>query len=415
MTIVGPLLMGSIFLVPILLAKYSDEQKTIAVIDNSGLFEGKLNSNDEIKFQFLNTSLDKAKAEMKEKEYDGVVLIPSSVITNPQGISMYSEKQPSMNVVNYIERVIQKRIEADKLIASGVEQEVLDAAKTNVKIKTFKITETGDESSSSGLSTTIGFVSGFLIYLFIFLYGAQVMRGVIEEKTNRIVEVIISSVKPFQLMFGKIVGIAMVGLTQFLLWVILTSTITTVGSSFLKEKFQTKKHKTELSQSTSSGQNQGQAEEADGLGDLFKAAGNINIPVIILGFIFYFLGGYLLYSALFAAIGSAVDSEADTQQFMLPITIPLILSFMVAQYVISSPDGPIAFWFSIIPFTSPVVMMVRLPFGVPAFDLILSMIMLVVGFIFTTWIAGKIYRTGILMYGKKPTFAEIGKWLFYKA
>jgi ABC-2 type transport system permease protein len=235
------------------------------------------------------------------------------------------------------------------------------------------------------------------------------MRGVIEEKTNRIVEVIISSVKPFQLMMGKILGIAAVGLTQFLLWAILSGLTTTAVTAAFRDELQTQQQAATLGQespATARGQEISQA---------LQALDNLNVPLILGCFIFYFLGGYLLYGALFGAVGAAVDNETDTQQFMLPITIPLILSFVVAQTVIiRNPDGPVAFWMSMIPLTSPIAMMLRIPFGVPAWELLLSMVLLVAGFIFTTWIAARIYRVGILMYGKKVNYKELSKWLFYK-
>jgi ABC-2 type transport system permease protein len=242
------------------------------------------------------------------------------------------------------------------------------------------------------------------------------MRGVIEEKTSRIVEVIISSVKPFQLMMGKIVGIAMVGLTQFVLWVVLTAILAGIGQATILKDFADLKNPA-LQQNTvpnmpnqvNPQQNINYSEAAE----LFKDIQSINFAQILFAFLFYFLGGYLLYSALFAAVGSAVDSEADTQQFMMPITMPLVISFIAAQFIMQNPEGQLAFWFSIIPFTSPVVMMVRLPFGVPIWEFALSMGLLIVTFIFMTWLAGKIYRTGILMYGKKVSYKELWKWLRY--
>jgi len=265
----------------------------------------------------------------------------------------------------------------------------------------------------------VGLVGSMMIYFFIFLFGAQVMRGVIEEKTSRIIEVIVSSVKPFQLMMGKILGIALVGLTQFLLWVIFTAAIITVVQSAFPDKF--KQNSTEQSfapgskmmPSTQTVQKDQATTAENPSNEIFDAINSINYIEMIGAFIFFFIGGYLLYAALFAAIGSAVDSEADTQQFMLPITIPLIFSIVMAQYVINNPDGPLSFWLSIIPLTSPVIMMIRIPFGVPVGELALSAGLLIAGFLGTTWLAARIYRTGILMYGKKVSYREIVKWLFY--
>jgi len=247
------------------------------------------------------------------------------------------------------------------------------------------------------------------------------MRGVIEEKTNRIVEVIVSSVKPFQLMLGKIIGVALVGLTQFILWIVLTLIIsTTVNSILFKDQLaDTAKHNSQMEKVMQNDlaakvDKMEKINSSSEVIDLFNNVKNINITKVLLCFAFYFLFGYLLYAALFAAVGSAVDSEADTQQFILPVTIPLIASFIIAQTIVTDPDSSMAQFFSIFPLTSPIVMMVRLPFDVPVWELALSMLTLVLGFLFFTWVAGKIYRTGILMYGKKTTWKEMGKWLFYK-
>jgi ABC-2 type transport system permease protein len=237
--------------------------------------------------------------------------------------------------------------------------------------------------------------------MFIFMYGTMVMRGVIEEKTNRIVEIIISSVKPFQLMMGKILGVALVGLTQFFLWILLTVAISAIAELMFIDT-------TELANDVNS------IDQSVILAEFSKLTGGIDLVKIFISFIFFFLFGYLMYSSLFAAVGSAVDAEADTQQFVLPITIPLILAFILIQPVMDNPDGLLAFWLSIIPLTSPVIMMVRLPFGVENWELILSMILLICGFILTTSLAAKIYRTGILMYGKKISYKELWKWLSYK-
>jgi len=421
MTILGPILMASLFIVPILMAKYDDnEVSKIQVIDESGLFTGKLSNSESMIFEMDTLSLPIAKTVFNPEVHTAILYIPGNVINNTGSIILFSSKQPNINLVTSIERTIQKEIESMKLKAQGIDQQMLDKIKTKVRVNTRTLTEQGEEESSAGLTTIVGMISGILIYMFIFLYGAQVMRGVIEEKTNRIVEVIISSVKPFQLMMGKIIGIAMVGLTQFLLWIVLTVTISSVVTSIFVDKNQIRSQMMHRQSpmgtplppvaeegSMDSGQN-------NQLTEIMSAVDSINFPLLLGAFLFYFLGGYLLYGALFAAIGAAVDGESDTQQFMLPITIPLILSFIVAQSIIQNPDSKIGFWFSMIPFTSPVVMMVRIPFGIAPWELVLSMALLVAGFIFTTWMAGRIYRTGILMYGKKVNWRELGKWLFYR-
>jgi ABC-2 type transport system permease protein len=246
------------------------------------------------------------------------------------------------------------------------------------------------------------------------------MRGVIEEKTNRIVEVIISSVKPFQLMMGKIIGVAMVGLTQFLLWILLTAAIVVTFSAAFADKLTGGSAKemimTEQNRLISSGDNaQQEITDISELNIAWEAVKSVNYTVVLGCFLFFFLGGYLLYASLFAAIGAAVDNEADTQQFMLPVTIPLIFALIMISFVINNPEGPAVFWLSIIPLTSPIIMMARIPFGVPFADMILSMILLILGFLATTWMAGKIYRTGILMYGKKVSYRELWKWLKYRS
>ena len=276
------------------------------------------------------------------------------------------------------------------------------------------------EESSTELSMVLGMFGGIMIYFMIFMFGAQIMRGVIEEKTNRIVEVIVSSVKPFQLLMGKIIGVGLVGLTQFALWIVFTISIITVFKTAFPEKFtmkQTEIVSPQNSKMLSAKEVVAQKELSsnnDGVNKVLKAFSRYNFVEIILCFIFYFIGGFLMYGTLFAAIGSAVDSESDTQQFMLPITLPLIFSIVMAQYVIMNPQGSLSFWMSVIPITSPIIMMIRLPFGVPVFDLVISMTAMVGVFIFNTWLASKIYRTGILMYGKKPNYRELYKWLKYK-
>jgi ABC-2 type transport system permease protein len=269
----------------------------------------------------------------------------------------------------------------------------------------------------------LAYIGGFLMYMLVFMFGAQVMRGVIEEKVSRVVEVIVSSVKPVQLMMGKIIGVALVGLTQFMIWVILTMGAVVI----LKTTVLRKSDMTEITQNITQNIMEGNQTPAPAtpsqastlspqmqeFSRLFDSAMNQNWPLIILSFIFYFITGYLLYASVFAAIGSAVDNETETQQFMLPVTIPIILALMVAMGTMQNPDSPVAFWFSLIPFTSPIVMMARIPFGVPAWQIIASMALMVVTFLAFVWMAAKVYRTGILMYGKKASWKEMWKWLRY--
>jgi ABC-2 type transport system permease protein len=418
MTFLTPLFFAGMYAGAIWLAINGEEmndKKIITVIDESGQFNGKIEDSKTLLFQYSAEDLSEVKKKFKDSEASYILYIPSINEGAPKGIELISEKQPSMSVVSYVEKEIQKVIENEKLLASGINKEMLENLKVDITIDTKRLTDEGEEEGNTGASYAIGFGAAFLIYMFIFLYGVQVMRGVIEEKNNRIVEVIISSVKPFQLMMGKIIGIAMVGLTQFLLWIFLTLAISGFVTSKVAGDNAKKFEQMQQSQTMGADDEMKNDFKEDGITNVIKAINTINFPLVIGTFIFYFLGGYLLYSALFAAVGSAVDNESETQQFMFPITIPLIFAFILStSVVVNNPDGPLAFWLSIIPLTSPVVMMVRIPFGVPAWQLITSMIMLVLGFIGTVWIAGRIYRTGILMYGKKVNFRELGKWLFYK-
>jgi len=425
MTILGPVLMAALMIVPIFIAQMSDEVTKIAVVDETTIFIDQLKNTENILFIPLNQDIQTAKEKFDKRKYDAILYIPMSAINSPSSLRLLSDKYPSMNVKLYIESQLKEEFESLKLSASGIDKDVLKSIETKINISTIKISSEGkEEKSYPEVATVIGIFSGILIYMFIFMFGAQVMRGVIEEKISRIIEVIVSSVKPFQLMMGKIVGVALVGLTQFLLWIILTFALVTVFKTTFPDKFNIKQpshiytgdskvlNESKLAQITQMTKSPAQTDTKN---DILTAIASINFGVIIFSFIFYFLGGYLLYAALFAAIGSAVDNEADTQQFMLPVTIPLIFAIVMGQFVMNNPNGPVAFWLSIIPFTSPIIMMIRIPFGVPYFDLALSVVLLIAGFIFTTWLASKIYRTGILMYGKKITYKELAKWLFYKS
>jgi ABC-2 type transport system permease protein len=304
-------------------------------------------------------------------------------------------------------------VENQKLLAKGIDPEVIKSVKANINLETYRVEKDGSEKKSfTEAEVGIALFAGIMIYFFIFMFGAQVLKGVMEEKSNRIVEVIISSVKPFQLMMGKIVGIAFVGLTQFLLWIIL--------SGFIIGIFQYT-YGGDVTSGLQSMSQQGQMIPQNGDAQIPVASNkytmvaeiinSIDLKAMVFSFIFYFLGGFLLYSSLFAAIGGAIDHEADSQQFMFPVSIPLIFSIIMSGLIINQPDGNLSFWLSMIPFTSPVTMMIRIPFGVYPWEQWLSATLLVVGFILTTWLAGKIYRTGILMYGQKVTYATMWKWL----
>ena len=385
--------MAALLIVPTFLATQTQENRIIALNEETNYI---LEDSEFMHFTTIPTSEAKLlKTDFSESPFYALLYIDG------ENFTLYSNQQISLSVSKSIERQLEQLIEHEKLKLLGIDLQILEDASTEINITTKIISEDGNTSNSQAeASMGIGFLSGILIYMFIFMYGTMVMRGVIEEKTSRIVEVIISSVKPFQLMMGKILGVALVGLTQFVLWILLTIIISTVAElAFLDANVMA----TEMNSS----------DQSVILAQLAELTGGINLLQIFLAFIFYFLAGYLMYSALFAAVGSAVDAEADTQQFVLPITIPLILSFVLITPIMENPDGTLAFWMSMIPFTSPVIMMVRLPFGVANWELSLSIGILITSFIATTWLAGRIYRTGILMYGKKATYNEIWKWLKY--
>ncbi|MEI7490041.1 MAG: ABC transporter permease [Bacteroidota bacterium] len=435
MTILGPLMMAAIVVVPIFLATRGNELKTVAVIDQTGVFFEKFKDTDNIKFHYLASDIASAKSSFRKSGDYALLFIPKTEVSIPTNAILYGESNVSINIISYIRNVMTKQVEDMKLEAKLRDlqtdkknplnvEDILRSVKTTIDVNTIKITDEGkEEKSYTEISMVLGMFAGILIYFFIFMFGSQVMRGVIEEKTNRIIEVIISSVKPFELMMGKIVGVGMVGLTQFLLWVILTFGIVTVVTSTFVGKG-TSKHTAEQTILQNAAKynpdNLPLASAApvkksqnEGVNAVFEALDSVNFPVMIGAFIFFFIFGYLMYGSLFAAIGGAVDSEADTQQFMLPITVPLILSMVMAQFFIQDPTGQVAFWFSVFPLTSPVAMMIRIPFGVPYWQVALSMGMLVLTFLGTTWMAAKIYRTGILMYGKKVSYKELWKWLRY--
>ncbi|MCD6566839.1 MAG: ABC transporter permease [Bacteroidales bacterium] len=425
MTLLAPLFMAAMFIVPVWIMTRDDaEEKVIAVVeDETNLFKDVIPNSKYLKFEYLvDVTLDDLKTNFSDKGYYAVLHISPKVAYIPNAVQLISHKQPPLDLTIHIANALEKEIEQKKLEAYDIKDldKILKAVSTNINVQTIKISDDGiEKETSTGLAMGIAYIGGLLIYILTFIFGAQVMRGVIEEKTSRVVEVIISSVRPFQLMMGKILGIGLVGLTQFVLWIIITAIIITAAQSFLlpDDIGQTTQAITEnIMSSTPVEQTQVpiQTQEFNEIQQVFNSLHSINWGLILSSFLFYFLGGYFLYASLFAAVGSAVDNETDTQQFMMPITIPLILGLFVAMGTFQNPESSVAFWFSFIPLTSPIVMMARLPFGVPYWELILSMIILILTFLGTTWLAAKIYRTGILMYGKKTTYKELWKWLRYK-
>ncbi|MEY4275307.1 MAG: hypothetical protein RL638_2255 [Bacteroidota bacterium] len=410
-SLLAPVLITAIYAIPIWLAMKDKEVKKVAILDQSHLWKASDLQDKELAFTFVSKPEAAFKTQFAAEGYDAFVSVPGDVLTNPKGLHIYSSKNIGLSLKESVERLIQNKVRQELMYKAGISAKVYEDTQVDVDSETITISETGDETNSSSAGAMIlAGVMGLILYVTLLLYGSQVMNGVIEEKSNRIIEVIISSVKPYQLMLGKIIGVGLVGLTQFVLWIVLTIGLTQVTGKFYASKA---KAAVELSQGNASVE-MNKAMQDSPMGEVTKVLESTNIPLILLSFLFYFFVGYLLYSSLFAAIGSAVESPTEAQQFTFIVMIPIILSFLLAQYTMQDPDSTIAFWASMIPFTSPINMMVRLPYGVPVWELAVSMALLVLGFLACSWLSARIYRVGILMYGKKVTWRELAKWLFYQ-
>lgn len=417
-TILVPLIFPAIIgvLVYIMIEqKESADKDTIHVLDQSG----KMGLTDTKRFAFVSFSgdVDQAKKIFQESKHFGLLVVPADVLTNQSGIRLYTRENPSITKVESIERMLENRIHDLKLEAIHIDKATLESLKTSVDIESINLSETGQEKSShAGILYGLGFGLGVLIYIFIFVYGSQTMQGVIDEKTSKIVEVIVSSVKPFQLMMGKILGIASVGLLQFLIWILLIGVVTPLVLGMFGLQMPQDQVMNEMSRTMGNNEGMQMASRAAGIARFLQSMQEIDLGYIAFVFVFYFIGGYLLYGALFAAVGSSVDSLQESQQFMFPITIPLLIAYFgLFMFILDDPHGPVSFWFSIIPFTSPIAMVGRLGFGVPDWQLALSMVLLIGGFILTTWIAGRIYRVGILMSGAKVNYKVLAKWFMMRA
>jgi len=414
LTILVPMLfMGMFAMIGYLAMKGDDlgDEKKVQVIDESGEFTNKLVNSKSVVYVFSNDNFDAARKKFIDNGYAFLLHIPPA--SSPAPIELLSDKKPSANTIETVETALSNIAEARRLKAAGIDTAVLAQAQKRIEIKAKQITDTGEKDAQTYTAYAIGFLSAFLIYICLFIYGTQVMRGVIEEKVSRIVEVVISSVRPFQLMMGKIIGVGLVGLTQFALWIIISVTLSTVGGSFMASKMSNRVEQV-TSASNVKAMKKVQTPESS-MSVIKESLENIPVTYTVGCFLFYFLFGYMLYSAVFAAAGSAADNETETQQFTIPVTLPLIFTFALAQsFIINNPDSSLSVWLSMIPFTSPIAMMIRIPFGVPAWQLGLSMLLLILGFMFTTWMAARIYRVGILMYGKKASYRELVKWFMYK-
>ncbi len=412
-TILLPILMfGLIALIAYLTVKSEDAQKII-LLDQSGVYAS-LAKNDSRSYSIeLITDSDVMAVKKRIENGDADVLVhiyPLSESGMPDSVLMYKEGGVGLATKEYISSEIDRLTQIRQMELAGIDKSKIDSINSiTVLVKSYDLKN--NKLTNSEVASGIGYMMGFLIYMIIFIYGAGVMRGVMEEKTNRIAEVIISSVKPFELMMGKIIGIAMVGLTQFLLWGVLLFVLQTVLFAFVPILSDMKDLSVMADPTITEGVNPMARSEG---AEMIRALMGQNWGLILFAFLFYFLGGYLLYAAMFAAVGSMVNEDPqEAQQLTLPITMPIIAGFIIMATTIKSPDSSIAIFGSLFPLTSPIVMLARVPYGVPMWQLILSMVFLVLGFVLMTWLSAKIYRTGILIYGKKASWKEIIKWLKY--
>ncbi len=412
LTLLMPLLMVALSVIPFWLSTLNEGGvKHIAVIDNTGVYAPLLQSTENYDFQIIGSSEQQEQESRLGKDLFAILQITGDLNKNPQAVSLTSEKQTPQDLQSLIKRTLNEKVtqqRLDELSASGdVDAEAINRVRSIVEdgsaisLKTLRLSEDGSVSeSSTELATIIGMIFTILIYMFILLYGNMVMQAVLEEKKSRIVEVMVSSVKPVNLLIGKVVGIGLVGITQLLIWGILLGVLSTGLSFFISSPEQAAAMSTDMGDFNMEG--------------LVNSIMGVNWFEIALYFLIFFVGGYVLYASIFAMFASAVDSEEDTSQFMTPVTLLIMFAFFAGFYSVSNPDGPLAFWTSLIPFTSPIVMMVRIPFGIPLWEKILSVVLLYGTFILISIFAAKIYRVGILMYGKKPTIKEMMKWVKYK-
>ena len=407
-TLLAPLGFGLIFIVPILMISHDETPRHIAFINKSA-FEINIQDSTSLYFKKEDTSLGYMKLVYKNLKYDGILYIPASTSLNSHdSIQYYSDNQLGLGGITHINQQLTKQITKLKIKSANLSEEVFsDLNNTNVIVQPIVLGEEGSTQVNTAVSSGIGYGMGFLIYMVMFLYGTMVMKGVAEEKTNRIIEIIISSVKPFQLMLGKIIGVGAVGLTQLLVWIILTSVTYFFLILVFSHELMSMQHLTTAPPTVTN-------MDERNLALAIESLRHLNWTAILTVFIFYFLGGYLLYGAMFAAVGSAVGEGDDNQSLNVIIAIPIILSMTLIGSVMKDPNSSVSIWASIIPLTSPIIMTARLPFHPPVWQILLSMLCLAGGVIFNIWMAGRIYRVGILMYGKKVTLKELGKWLFYK-
>lgn len=425
-TFLSPILFAGLAILPtVIMMATKEEAKKIAVVDASGIVLPHLESNEIISyFDCSDEPLDSLKNNLKSSAYDAVLSI-SKLDTEKKILSseLFSLKPLGMEASQIISGRINDAVEKYRIASYNIPglDKILEDVKCDIKLRSYTMDEEGKESiSESGVYMAVSMALGIIIYMFIVMFGSMVMSSVIEEKSSRVVEVLVSSVKATELMFGKIIGIALVALTQFLLWILLTGAIIGIVGAIAGTSFLGGADTQEVVDMAAMGMDQGTAALAGAVNEpgslevIMGTLRNINFVELGLCFILFFIFGYMLYASLFAAIGSAVENEADTQQLQIPITIPIMLGFFVALYAFKAPDSPIVFWASMIPFTSPIVMLARLPFGVPAWEIVLSIVLLILTFVLCAWLSAKIYKVGILMFGKKTSWQDLWRWLKMK-
>lgn len=424
-TFLSPILFAALCMLPaLIMLGVKEDSKTLAVVDNSGIVMPVLTDSDAVRFVDVSSQVvDSVKARLAELGYDAVLQISALDQENKTvSAELFSEKPLGIELTESLNNRIESAVEDYRIASYGIEglAEIMEDVKVDISLKSYTLGKDGEEKiSESAVYMLVSMVLGIIIYVFIAMFGGMVMSSVIEEKASRVVEVLISSVRATELMFGKIIGIALVALTQFFLWIVLTLAIVGVvgavaGPSLMGSDPQAMM---EMAQDMSGGMNMpADIDVADmgGASVILSTLGNMNFGQIILCFILFFILGYMLYASLFAAVGSAVENEGDSSQLQLPLTIPIMLGFFIAIYAFNAPSSPIVFWGSMIPFTSPIVMLARLPFGVPTWEIVLSLVLLVLTFVACAWVSAKIYKVGILMFGKKSTWKDLWKWLKQK-
>ncbi|MBQ6939071.1 MAG: ABC transporter permease [Muribaculaceae bacterium] len=418
MTLLTPVLMVVLCCVPVLIELFSSsEMRNVTVVDQTGLYREVFVDNEEYTYTYLDTETTSEQMRNDETPY-AYIVITDNLLDNPNAMTIYSHRQITAGFENQTERSMEEFLHEAKLATFDIPglQQIIDESDVQINMSSIRFDEEGETQTSAGLATAIGMISTFVIYMFLFAYGGMVMSSVMQEKTNRIVEVMVSSVKPFELMMGKIISVGLVGLTQIGIWVLLIVGLG-IGASFAFgiPLFMNNEELLAQAQNMSGAAMAGGAAIDPDMLDIAQTLSGINFTQIIVCLILYFIGGYVIYASLFAAIGSAVDNETDSNQFLMPITLIIIFAFYVGLFSAEDPEGGMAWWCSMIPFTSPIVMMVRIPFGVAVWELILSFAILFASAIGMTWLASRLYRVGILLYGKKPSYKELFKWIKYKA